>query len=79
MMIGLKCIRRDVPVIIPSRIDALLHRMFALFAGPTQREPQDAAHEQSAKYNRSEGHQSVVAHIQSSVIQTLTPERARHV
>ncbi len=79
MMLRSKGIRRHVSVIVTPRINALLHRVLALFAGAAQRKPQHANHQQCAKHNRGEGHNGLFAHIPSFVIQMLTPEGARHV
>ncbi len=79
MMLRLKGIRRHVSVIVTPRINALLHRVLALFAGAAQREPQHAAHQRCANHNRREGHNGLFAHIHSFVMQMPTPEGARHV
>ena len=72
-------IRRNIPIVVTPRINAILHRVFSFFAWAAQREPQHAAHQHSAKHNRGEGHKTLFAHIHSFVIQMLTPEGARHV
>lgn len=76
---GSEGVRRNVPVIVTARINALLHRVLALTAWIAQREPQHTADEFCTKHNRGEGYKRVFAHIPSFVIQMPTPEGARHV